>query len=187
MTRFALFMLFFVSLLTALPVIAQNNPKMQQALDSVEKLKKLPLEKPDKPGAESVQQELQDPMLPEPSTTTFFDKNTLLAYHKSLRAYYDYRRSGLEHRSRVFKWQLFSAKVIFVIVLVLVGAGIYFAAMQFHLGMRGQDGQNMQTELSASPEGIKVSSPVLGVIILVISLAFFYLYLVYVYPIEDIF
>jgi hypothetical protein len=35
--------------------------------------------------------------------------------------------------------------------------------------------------------GIKVSSPVLGVVILVISLAFFYFYLVYVYPIENIF
>jgi hypothetical protein len=31
-----------------------------------------------------------------------------------------------------------------------------------------------------------VSSPVLGVIILVISLGFFYLYLVYVYPISEI-
>jgi len=31
-----------------------------------------------------------------------------------------------------------------------------------------------------------VASPVLGVVILVISLAFFYLYLVYVYPIEEI-
>jgi len=31
-----------------------------------------------------------------------------------------------------------------------------------------------------------VSSPVLGVIILVISLAFFYLYLVFVYPIKEI-
>jgi hypothetical protein len=43
------------------------------------------------------------------------------------------------------------------------------------------------TEFEASAKGIKVSSPVLGVIILVISLAFFYLYLVYVYPISEIF
>jgi len=31
-----------------------------------------------------------------------------------------------------------------------------------------------------------VSSPVLGVVILVISLAFFYLYLVHVYPISEL-
>jgi hypothetical protein len=40
--------------------------------------------------------------------------------------------------------------------------------------------------LDLSTAGLKVSSPVLGVIILVISLAFFYLYLVYVYPISEI-
>ncbi len=43
------------------------------------------------------------------------------------------------------------------------------------------------TEIVASVKGIKVSSPILGVIILVISLLFFYLYLVYVYPITEIF
>ena len=43
------------------------------------------------------------------------------------------------------------------------------------------------TSFSASATGISVSSPVLGVIILVISLAFFYLYLVYVYPISELF
>ena len=43
------------------------------------------------------------------------------------------------------------------------------------------------TELEASVKGIKVSSPVLGVIILVISLLFFYLYLAFVYPIQEVF
>jgi hypothetical protein len=43
------------------------------------------------------------------------------------------------------------------------------------------------TTLEASATGIKLSSPVLGVIILALSLAFFYLYLVHVYPIEEIF
>lgn len=187
MTRIALFMLILIPLVAALPVMAQDDSGVPQALDNIEKLKKIPLGKTDDTGARTVQPGVQDPMLPEPSAAAFADKSTLQAYQQSLRAYYDYRQSGLEHRSRVFKWQLFSAKVIFVIVLILVSAGIYFAAVQFHLGMHRQDGQNMQTELSASTEGIKVSSPVLGVIILVISLAFFYLYLVYVYPIEDIF
>jgi len=38
-----------------------------------------------------------------------------------------------------------------------------------------------------SSKSIQVKSQVLGVIILVISLAFFYLYLVYVYPLENVF
>jgi hypothetical protein len=40
------------------------------------------------------------------------------------------------------------------------------------------------TEFSASPQGIKVASSTLGVIILVISMCFFYMYLAYVYPIN---
>lgn len=110
-------------------------------------------------------------------------------------SYFDYRAHGLEHRRDVFEWQLSSSKVIFVTVLLLVAAGIYFAAVQFHAGLgrlRGGAGDEAvpapyATELSASKEGIKVSSPVLGVIILVLSLGFFYLYLVYVYPIEEVF
>lgn len=43
------------------------------------------------------------------------------------------------------------------------------------------------TQLEASLQGIRVSSPVLGVIILALSFLFFYLYLKYVYPINEIF
>ena len=87
--------------------------------------------------------------------------------------------------------------------LTVVLSGVYFAAIQFHAGLRrhggiaarasagDEEGTAIETEtvttFSASAKGIEVSSPVLGVIILVISLAFFYLYLVYVYPVTELF
>jgi hypothetical protein len=43
--------------------------------------------------------------------------------------------------------------------------------------------QDSVTEFSASPQGIKVASSAIGVVILVISMCFFYLYLDKVYPI----
>jgi hypothetical protein len=43
------------------------------------------------------------------------------------------------------------------------------------------------TEIEATLQGLKISSPVLGVIILALSFFFFYLYLKYVYPIHEIF
>jgi len=133
-----------------------------------------------------------DPMLPDAPNALWSDPETRKSYLDALQEYYQYRKAGLQHRGQVFKWQLVSAKIIFVVVLALVAAGIYFAAVQFHssLPKQGADSGKSEhpvTEISASTEGIKVSSPVLGVIILIISLAFFYLYLVYVYPIEDIF
>jgi hypothetical protein len=129
--------------------------------------------------------DLAFPKAPEPSALT---PGTAEAYQAALRAYYEYRRTGYEQRLGVFAWQLLSTKVIFFVVLLLVLAGIYFAAIQFHSGLRRRDGAAPQeTELSLSLSEIKVRSPVLGVIILTMSLAFFYLYLVHVYPIRDVF
>ncbi len=110
------------------------------------------------------------------------------AMQAALKAYYDYRREGYDHRKRVFEWQLLSSRIIFVVVIALVGAGIYFSWLQFRADLKTTDkeGNRGVSTLEASTSGIKVSSPVLGVIILVISLLFFYLYLQYVYPIEEI-
>lgn len=152
-----------------------------------------------------------EPLMPEaPSEMT--DPAVRQKYFEALSGYYSYRTTAYEHRHQVFAWQLFSSKIIFVVVILLVCSGIYFAALQFHAGLRLQAERELrQTKMLAaaagtpislvetktepaeassvelSPTGIKVSSPILGVIILTLSLAFFYLYLVYVYPITDMF
>ncbi len=139
-------------------------------------------------AADARSEDLALPAAPEPTT---LDGPTQQKYLDALKEYYQYRISGYGHRQHVFEWQLLSSKVIFVVVLVLVAAGIYFSAIQFHAGLRRPPGTPTAaedvTEITASLKEIKVRSPVLGVVTLVISLAFFYLYLVYVYPIEEIF
>lgn len=116
------------------------------------------------------------------------DRATNQAFLEAMGEYYRYHSSGFRHRSRVFEWQLVSSRIIFGTVLMLVAAGMAFAAIQFGAGLRRgpTDAGATSTQLDVSATGLKVSSPVLGVIILVISLAFFYLYLVYVYPISEI-
>jgi hypothetical protein len=129
------------------------------------------------------------------------DKATKEALLAALRAYYQYNVSGFHHRSQVFEWQLFSSKVVFWVVIILVAAGVYFSGVQFHASLekgsrkilrkKDKSGQEPPTapettEILATLKGIKVTSPVLGVIILMISFLFFYLFLVYVYPIRDI-
>ncbi len=101
------------------------------------------------------------------------------SYQKGL----EYYETGLAHRNDVFAWQFYSSIVIFVVVLFLVGMGIYFAWVQFKAG----EGSPESNEIEVSLTGVKVSSPILGVIILVLSLAFFYLYLLHVFPISEIF
>lgn len=121
------------------------------------------------------------------------DDSTLAMYQQAMRAYYEYRVSGFEHRKNVFLWQLASSKMIFFGVLLMVFCGICFSGIQFYKSMTRSTGEGVEaadtgvTEFEASASGIKVTSSVLGIIVLVISLAFFYLYLVYVYPISEIF
>ena len=107
---------------------------------------------------------------------------------ETLRSYYEYRKVGYAHRIKVFEWQYFSSKIIFCVVILLMFSGIYFAAVQFHAGLKNKTKEaDEASEFVFSLKGIKVKSPVLGLIVLTISLAFFYLYLVHVYPIVNVF
>lgn len=135
----------------------------------------------------------------DPGSAVLGDAKTRQHYLEAMQRYYDYRADGYAYRSRVFEWQLFSSRVIFIVVLLLVGMGIYFAAVQFRAAMRASVRQvadvdtvampsapPLTTQFELSAKGIVVNSSVMGVIILALSLAFFYLYLVYVYPITDV-
>lgn len=143
------------------------------------------------PSAQVRQQRLQDytPVAPElPASGVGMTPETRTAYEGALRAYYAYRMRGYEQRLEAFAWQGWSSKAIFFAVLLLVFAGIVFAAVQFGAGLRGPGKvSGPTTELAIDLKGVKLSSPVLGVVLLSISLAFFYLYLVYVYPIVNVF
>jgi hypothetical protein len=125
-----------------------------------------------------------DQALPSGPDISALDPATRAKYAAALTAYYDYRISGYSHRQDVFAWQFFSSKIIFWVVLLIVFAGILFSAIQF---FQVSAKQPEVTEMEASLQGIKVTSPVLGVVILTMSIAFFYLYLVFVYPINNAF
>ena len=93
----------------------------------------------------------------------------------------------LERNEGVYVWQDYSTRNTFYVVIFLVMVGVVFSGIQFFKGrtVKGAAGDTEQvSNLEFSAKGVKVSSPFLGVIILVISLAFFYLYLAHVYPIS---
>jgi hypothetical protein len=83
--------------------------------------------------------------------------------------------------------------------LLIVFAGLAFSAVQFYVGLHHPlesrakaDGKESAphddgvSEFEATLQGIKLKSSVLGLIILAMSMVFFYLYLKYVYPITNI-
>ncbi len=156
----------------------------------------------DEPAAETDQpnlfSELEQHMNSEPSAgfdeadifpglaiQQLLDADGKAAMQQSLTAYYDYRTQGFEHRSKVFSWQHISTIIIFGMVMLIVFVGLYFSWMQFRTVSNLNDMKESTVEFGKA--GIKVTSPVLGVIILALSLAFFYLYLIHVYPVFDTF
>jgi hypothetical protein len=114
------------------------------------------------------------------------DPQTNARYQESLRASYDFQIYSYTQAKKTFDWQYWSSKVIFWVVLVLVGAGLVFSALQFYLGFKLGSRQGVATTFKASLQGVEVSSSVLGLIVLTISIVFFYLYLKYVYPITNV-
>lgn len=124
-------------------------------------------------------------LFPDAVVRGLLDADGIAALQQSLTAYYSYRATGLEQRTKVFAWQHTSTIIIFAMVMLIVFAGLYFSWMQFRTVTNPDDMKVSSIELGAA--GIKVTSPVLGVIILALSLAFFYLYLVHVYPVTEVF
>jgi hypothetical protein len=97
-------------------------------------------------------------------------------------AYEKYYQSSLEHRAAVFQWQATAGKLIFALVSILVLSGLAFAAVQFYVALR-RGSADITQELEVTLQAVKVRSQFLGVITLILSLGFFYLYLRNVYPI----
>jgi hypothetical protein len=116
------------------------------------------------------------------------------ACKEAVKGFFIYTRDGFVHRQNVFQKQYWLSFGIFFVAVALVFLGMYFAWVQFSLSMRSRvkpdssgAADDLNTQLSLSMSEVKVNSPVLGVIILIISLAFFYMYLVFVFPVQDTF
>jgi hypothetical protein len=122
------------------------------------------------------------------------------------KAAYEHQAWSLGYRQRAYEAHHSYTFWVFVLVCALVLLGMYLSLREFGLESRRREalldrlvkrvrGEKVpepeaetaavanQLELGAS--GVKVTSPVLGVIILVVSMGFFYLYLKTVYPIQE--
>jgi len=122
------------------------------------------------------------------------------------REFYNYQRQTLRQRSAIFWFHHTSTIIIFIMVVILVLAGLFFAGVQFHRSFSNvgsvpkritdslsnadlaeANGPSIATStFKLTLQGFEVTTSILGVIILAISMAFFYLYLLHVYPIKEV-
>ena len=112
-----------------------------------------------------------------------------------LQAYHDWKIYKIEIARDTFSFHYWSSLIIFVVVLGIVMMGLYLTWVQVTMridaeklreaeGKARKEGEKEQHQVEISAEGLKLKSSVVGLSILTVSLAFFYLYLVYVYPVN---
>lgn len=116
-----------------------------------------------------------------------------------------YHKYMFTQRMAIYNWQLNSGKILFFVVVLIVLIGLFLSYLQFKASTAHQEHQRkikatvtttapaaesdtdapMPTnKLEISKDGIKIDSAVIGLVILVISIAFFFMYLRYVFPVQ---
>lgn len=103
-------------------------------------------------------------------------------YYKN---YYAYRTRKSEMNISQFEWQQYASEYLLWLVVIVVVSGIVFSGYQLWKASSIEDlGKESSIELSV--QKIKVTSSVVGVVVLAISIIFLYLFLIEVYRVEVI-
>ncbi|MBZ0202493.1 MAG: hypothetical protein K8I03_05705 [Ignavibacteria bacterium] len=92
-----------------------------------------------------------------------------------------YRKNDLEYREDVFKWQFSTSKWIFYLVMLIVLSGLIFSSWHFIKTLKGA---TSEIDLTASMTELKIKTSLIGLVILIVSIVFLFLYLKFVYPIN---
>ncbi len=95
-----------------------------------------------------------------------------------------YEKFVLEHAKKVYFYQLISSWIILVFSLVIPLVGVILAIVQFSIAKKYSKKTGGGDEIELSNSKIIVKTSFIGVTILVISIAYIFLYLTLVYPIR---
>jgi hypothetical protein len=91
-----------------------------------------------------------------------------------------YDAANFEHIMRALYWQHIWAMMSFMLVLLVVCLGLYLSYLEF------RPGDTRIHTFKVGEKGFELSSPVLGLIILALSLGFFSVYLINGLPITQL-
>ena len=89
-------------------------------------------------------------------------------------------------RQRAFDWHHTTTVLIFWLVNLIVVSGLIFSGVQFFKQGGDKDNDDSHTNFKISLSGLEASSKGIGLLIFILSIAFFYLYLIYVYPVNEL-
>ncbi len=124
-------------------------------------------------------------------------KAAIDAYNESWVEFFNHQQALRKHAMSALEWQLITAYCLTVLVLGVVGVGIYLSIIEVKAALRKpadveqkilthdpQSSVREKIELTLSLQKLQVTSAVTGVVILVLSLAFLYLFVKEVFEIN---
>jgi hypothetical protein len=97
---------------------------------------------------------------------------------------YAYYGQLMDSNVKTFRAQQIASYVVLFLVFVVVSAGIVFSGFQLWKGVT--TGVQQDTNLEVSASSVRVTSSVVGIIVLAISLAFLFIYAHEVYHIKEL-
>lgn len=92
----------------------------------------------------------------------------------------EYEEKRLAQRAATFAWQQRSTELIFALVVLIVVSGLGLSF--WHVYRK----ESAPTKFTVGEKGVEVSSRLVGVVVFILSLVFFYLYVKTVYPISEV-
>ena len=104
-------------------------------------------------------------------------------YRATLIAKYDEQMSLMKADAALYDWQNWASDVMMWIVVAVVVAGVAFSGFQLYVGARL--GQKTDGTFEVSATGMKVTSTIVGVLILAMSIAFMLIFVDKVYTIHS--
>ena len=111
------------------------------------------------------------------------DPDLRSAYLEAKKKEYEYVTKVMQLNIEAFNAQRWSAYAILFLVVVVVISGISFSGFQLWKSI-SVAGVQTTNELELSASKVRVTSSVVGIIVLMISLAFLYIYTVQIYQIR---
>jgi heme/copper-type cytochrome/quinol oxidase subunit 2 len=99
-------------------------------------------------------------------------------------ARYQHEQDLMAASKATLEWQLFASNVLLWVVILVVAAGVVYSGLQ--LAIAAKTGKQRDTSLEISAQRVRVTSSVVGILILALSLAFLLIFVNQVYQLRPL-
>ena len=111
-------------------------------------------------------------------------KLVMQGYHDSWIDLYKHEKYLREHTKDVLSWQKFAAYIVLSLVVLVTTLGIYLSFVEVKAALSISKKKFSDTNVEISLQKLQVTSAITGVVILIISLAFLFLFLDRVFELD---